>query len=496
MNRIIIYLAISVLAMTGINSAFAQKHNTSKPLIDVVTAIVDTVSARRDMSNLDAARARQLEAYAKVREGLMNLPMHWGKKDLSFPELVALDSLIHFAPVKEMSTYNKIIKDQEKGKAHKSLSTVLDSYIAYLDNRVKMWTDTFINPSTAARVNVTRQIPNPFYLPAIINNPAMMDSIDYDSQLGAWKWIDTDPWIRVDNTYPRPFSYREYASHPDLRVIGDVIYDADGKVTALKRIARTGMELRPDGGTLYEQILDTLIRRDYMNNRYNILEEEDPVNPILRARLGIDNNPELASEPNKRVQAWIKQLTGDHSANLGAVYRIERIDDRTFGLTLLNQYGHARHRVIVEAVPAGLFDMTYKVVDIVPAAPVAVDMKYRAPETDRHEQTFYLLPEEPPTMENGGDEALAETLLKGIRVPSENLVDGLDHPVSMAIPVDRNGKVGEPILLRPCSQGLETVVRIALKNLRNLKPGRVDLHPVSSMRYITVVFNKNGLSVR
>ncbi len=276
-----------------------------------------------------------------------------------------------------------------------------------------------------------------------------------------------------------------------------MIFDKQGNLIAIKRLPRTGRQLRQKDGLLYPQMIDSLLQRDYLNNVDNIQSEEDPVNPVLRARLGIDDNPELASEPNKRAQAWINQLTRKHQAELARIYKVERFDDQRFFLTMLDDQGNSTYRIFVEAKQSGPYDAVYNVLGIEQAEPVSVDMNFK-PDTKSSDAAllpFYMIPEEPATMP-GGDEALTQFMLNNMKLPVGALPDDFDHPVTLALEVDKTGKVQNVWVIRTSGTTLDAVASTAAGNIRSMLPGKVNMQPVNSMRYITVVFNKTGMTIK
>lgn len=495
MKRPLSLAVIITIILAAATTADAKKYDTVSPTLDIKTVVIDTVATRQAINDHDAARKHEVNVYKRLINGLKDLSGKWGQDGLTPKEMQTLDSLLNFGPVESSSNYNKFVKDRQKGKASKELASYAGSFGTYIEGRLDYWMSRFYNPVSGPRVSKTRVVNNPFYLPAIINKPAMMDSTDYDSQVGSWTWIDSEKWTKREETYPKPFSYREYVSHPDLRVIGSLVFDTKGKLVAVKRMPRTGRQLRQNDGLLYQQMIDTLMRRDYVNNRDNILNEEDPVNPVLRARLGIDNNPELAAEPNKRVQSWINQLTREHKSELARVYKVERVDNVKFALTMLDENGRGSYKVIVTAENLGPYDVAYHVVDMEPAGDINVDLAYQAPSTIAPEQPFYDIPEEPATVA-GGEDALNAALLNAIKLPSGALTDGLDHPVTIALEIDKNGKKKNVWIIRSSGELLDAVASGAVNSIREFKPGKVDLHAVNSMRYITLVFNQNGVTVK
>lgn len=458
--------------------------NDLEPIIDREFTIIDTVAARAAYTQLETVRAERIDTYTSLIAGLKLFPMHFDRK-ASPLEQTALDSMIQYPAVKALPDYQAVVKAASKGKIHKSLQGVFDEYHIHLRGILNQWSDTFLNMSALPTVQVTRSVHNRYYRPANVRNSAVLDTLDYSEQLAPeWEWVDTHRSKEHQMVYPYTFSYRKYQSHPDLRVIGNYIFDDQGNLVRVKCVARTEPQIADRNSRTWDGIKRLIAARDYEADKYEIQSEGDVVNSILRARLGIDNNPELAAESNMTVDNWYNRVVNEHLDEFSIIYRIDRVDDTSFNIFFLNSKGKSTWQIQF-AYTANDWDVERTVSRIRRAPDITVDLNYRRPETPAPERDFYLFAET-PVQYPGGAEALALFLDRNVAIRSGS--GDKRGPVVVEIAVDENGKPTAFDVVRSVGPRVDYEATRVAGLIEQLVPARVNGMPVKSKFYLPIQF--------
>jgi hypothetical protein len=149
-----------------------------------------------------------------------------------------------------------------------------------------------------------------------------------DSNEG-WEWIDNEEAEHVFKEYPIQISYGKYLSHPQYRIIGNEVFDENGKLVRVIRIS--DCLVRNDMTSL---ITDELLRQtyinDYKNNKYNFKKENQNAQNYVKQELKLITSSRFYwSEEGVK---YLRQLELDHRDNFDFLLKFERLNDTSFKL--------------------------------------------------------------------------------------------------------------------------------------------------------------------
>lgn len=480
-------LSLAVVALTSAAAMASSLDDTSKSITRTYE-ILDTAAIRRSINEMEALRAQRHDLYQKLIDATQPVAqlINGGKKPTNEIETAWLDSVVAFAPVKADPKYSKIMDAYQKGKFHKDLLAYIVLFRDHLLKQQKMYNCAFIDLNRLPVVKVDRSAPNHFYRPGAMKNPALLDTIDVSFHTLGWEWLDTDRFEQVDQQYPRNLSFRRYARKPELKVIGSYIFDADGHLLRVNSLRRGERDFTDHNGQLWTGIRKAVGRIAYEADRYGVKAEGDPVNPIIRARLGIDNDTTLAKESNMKVDAWFKQIGQDHQDDFKYVYRIDRRGDLAFDITFLNPKGDATWKATVSYSGDG-FDVEPRVESISKVEGLKVNPKdvYR---DDSDLLPHYMIPEV-MAMYEGTPRDFEEQVVNYVPRPGSYKHFTEKVYAIAAVTVDAKGNPTNYEIIRSHGNVVDTEFMTALRRIKHFSPGRVGNRPVSSTLYIAVPLN-------
>ena len=149
-----------------------------------------------------------------------------------------------------------------------------------------------------------------------------------DSNEG-WEWIDNEEAEHVFKEYPIQISYGKYLSHPQYRIIGNEVFDENGKLVRVIRIS--DCLVRND---MASPITDELLRQtyinDYKNNKYNFKKENQNAQNYVKQELKLITSSRFYW--SKEGFKYLRQLELDHRDNFDFLLKFERLNDTSFKL--------------------------------------------------------------------------------------------------------------------------------------------------------------------
>ena len=149
-----------------------------------------------------------------------------------------------------------------------------------------------------------------------------------DSNEG-WEWIDNEEAEHVFKEYPIQISYGKYLSHPQYRIIGNEVFDENGKLVRVIRIS--DRLVRND---MASPITDELLRQtyinDYKNNKYNFKKENQNAQNYVKQELKLITSSRFYW--SKEGVRYLQQLKLDHIDDFDILLKIERLNDTSFKL--------------------------------------------------------------------------------------------------------------------------------------------------------------------
>lgn len=208
--------------------------------------------------------------------------------------------------------------------------------------------------------------------------------IDKMLQTKGWEWANKyDGYESQSVHYPVTATFKVYESHPEYHVVDNVVFDAEGNLVRILEL--NNKTIIYDKVTLSDvvrfsntKIINKAIINDYKNNKYNILNEGADVKYALDNLLGLSDAFKKAEEKrlepytkklkqallsgnaalysrlqdqyahilygpkpndphnNKKATAFIAQCNLDHENLRLKIWKIERVDNVTFKIILLN----------------------------------------------------------------------------------------------------------------------------------------------------------------
>ena len=172
-----------------------------------------------------------------------------------------------------------------------------------------------------------------------------------DSNEG-WEWIDNEEAEHVFKEYPIQISYGKYLSHPQYRIIGNEVFDENGKLVRVIRIS--DRLVRND---MASPITDELLRQtyinDYKNNKYNFKKENQNAQNYVKQELKLITSSRFYW--SKEGVRYLQQLKLDHIDDFDILLKIERLNDTSFKLIFGDVKGNSVSTWKVTYSPNGQF---------------------------------------------------------------------------------------------------------------------------------------------
>ena len=228
-------------------------------------------------------------------------------------------------------------------------------------------TNTYNYPEKV--IEVTECVENKYYRPIDKNN----DKVDYLHHINGWEWAVDDEHLLKETTYfPNNITYKYHPDHPEYRIVNTCVFDEKGnliRVLYYKEASHLFNSLERD-------FIDECITSDYKNNKYDILRKPQEVQYVLKNILGLSNehNKKInninnsaintisnsygksKSATNKAAQNvfgllissisendrmknaeannFIKQCKIDHEGEFGRIWKVDRLDNKSFQIMI------------------------------------------------------------------------------------------------------------------------------------------------------------------
>lgn len=258
---------------------------------------------------------------------------------------------------------------QQLEKEIKSLSQTLDQ-ISNTDNYSSQYyilTKSYNYPQKT--IKVTESIENKYYRPKGQYNA----EIDLLHQTSGWEWaLDENNLIRESVYFPNNVTYKYHPDHKEYKIIGPGIFDEKGNLLRVLYYKDASNLF----SNLEKEYINDCVISDYKNNKYGILNKSQDVQYALKNTLGLSNEHSkkinqignktvdtfskssgknkrelnksaqnilglmMAQEAeNKRMKNeeainFIKQCKKDHEAEFGKLWKVVRVDDKTFNILI------------------------------------------------------------------------------------------------------------------------------------------------------------------
>lgn len=172
-----------------------------------------------------------------------------------------------------------------------------------------------------------------------------------DSNEG-WEWIDNEEAEHVFKEYPIQISYGKYLSHSQYLIIGNEVFDENGKLVRVIRIS--DRLVRND---MVSPITDELLRQtyinDYKNNKYNFKKENQNAQNYVKQELKLITSSRFYW--SKEGVKYLRQLELDHRDNFDFLLKFERLNDTSFKLIFGDIKGNSVSTWKVAYSPNGQF---------------------------------------------------------------------------------------------------------------------------------------------
>jgi len=149
-------------------------------------------------------------------------------------------------------------------------------------------------------------IRNKYYRP--LATAECKDIMDVAQQISGYEWIFNEEKTHKNDSYPIEMKYYFFASHPELRISGNAIYDSLGKLKRIiqlcrgegsyDRITYSDIKVTNENGpysinAMWERIIKLLYADDYIKNKYGIKENLDAdTKYAIENLVGIQSNTE------------------------------------------------------------------------------------------------------------------------------------------------------------------------------------------------------------
>lgn len=262
---------------------------TDQSIIDLATSICGSADV---LTQLEIASARKDLSKGKISRYLGKELGHRSRKILRAIQLLESNLAQNKAEIKLHKDGQTQVVEIINGDGYNYGSTSdckeYDGYSMIDSEKWFPYHDVVGTEKEIPTKYIKYNIHNEFYRP--LSSANHKDVMDVAQQKTGYEWIFTEDNTYKNDSYPIEMEYYLFASHPELRVSGNAIYDSQGK---LKRI----IQLRRDEGTfdrivyenikitnengpfsvnaMREKIIKLLYANDYKNNKYGIKENLD-----------------------------------------------------------------------------------------------------------------------------------------------------------------------------------------------------------------------------
>lgn len=132
-----------------------------------------------------------------------------------------------------------------------------------------------------------------------IHDRNRLDDIDLKMQLVGWEWWYTKNYEEVYTTAPFTFTYRQYKSHPEYRVIGDKVFNNKGNLICQTNLLREDNDIIRG---LKEHMLKEIYIQDYKSNKYDILKAPAKTQEDVKNILGLPFKSSVDAKTAKKNQ--------------------------------------------------------------------------------------------------------------------------------------------------------------------------------------------------
>ena len=181
--------------------------------------------------------------------------------------------------------------------------------------------------------------------PEITKIPIIIDSTE------GWEWIDKEESEDVFETYPLRLSYNKYKSHPQYRVIGNIVYNGKGQIVRVINIFDSSQR------SISQRVTDELLRQTYINdyktNKYNFKKENQNAQNYVKQELKLITSSRFYW--SKEGVRYLKQLNLDHTHDFDILLKIERLNDTSFKLIYGDVKGNSVSTWKVVYLPNGQY---------------------------------------------------------------------------------------------------------------------------------------------
>ena len=181
--------------------------------------------------------------------------------------------------------------------------------------------------------------------PEITKIPIIIDSTE------GWEWIDKEESEDVFEAYPLRLSYNKYKSHPQYRVIGNIVYNGKGQIVRVINIFDSSQR------SISQRVTDELLRQTYINdyktNKYNFKKENQNAQNYVKQELKLITTSRFYW--SKEGVGYIQQLKLDHADDFDILLKIERLNDTSFKLIFGDVKGNSVSTWKVAYLPNGQY---------------------------------------------------------------------------------------------------------------------------------------------
>jgi len=175
--------------------------------------------------------------------------------------------------------------------------------------------------------------------------PIIIDSTE------GWEWIDKEESEDVFEAYPLRLSYNKYKSHPQYRVIGNIVYNGKGQIVRVINIFDSNQRL------ISQRVTDELLRHTYINdyktNKYNFKKENQNAQNYVKQELKLITSSRFYW--SKEGVRYLQQLNLDHTHDFDILLKIERLNDTSFKLIYGDVKGNSVSTWKVAYLPNGQY---------------------------------------------------------------------------------------------------------------------------------------------
>lgn len=314
-----------------------------------------------------------------------------------------------------------------------------------------------------------------------------------------WGWLDSDKWEWVTRHYPDEVTFKQYSAHPEYRVIGNHVYDTNGKLVYTNRslhyeensyIYTSDMTKRLKTG-----FMKALCLRDFENNKYGIRTPSN-ANHIkdLISRLTSDFDVPNARREEKEYQ-YIRQLVDDNTAaiNASAVMDTTRLDNNTIRYSI-GYNDTIRYQTTFSFVNNGRYKVKKtiqsKLVNIPivkPEVKLTVKDVTEVTVSDDNASIVFDVVEQMPSFK-GGDSNMWQWVGQHIKYPVVALGNGVQGEVEVTFIIDKEGNVQSPTVTRSVDPSLDREALRLIKSMPKWNPGKQNGQVVNVRYRIPITF--------